>query len=101
MTRFGSGQALAWVREAIRAYADNGWGRSIKPGYGIHSRVTSRSGDVAGVADVQDWALWPLIDVKTGQVVPGSTPRQCITAELTRRDVAWTVTTLMFAQSGC
>jgi hypothetical protein len=102
MTQHASGQALVWAQETIRAYVTNGWVREIKPGYGIHSTVTARSGDTARVADVQDWGLWPLEVRSSGQPVAASTVRrQCITAGLSRQGGTWRVTTLALAQSGC
>ncbi|EIV91356.1 hypothetical protein [Frankia sp. QA3] len=101
MTRRATGQALAWAQEVVRAYVANGWVRSVKPGFALHERVTSRSEQQARVTDVQDWTLWPLVVRSTGQQVPNSTPRQCITADLTRQDGTWLVTTLVFTQSGC
>jgi hypothetical protein len=101
MTRHATGQALAWAQEAVRAYVANGWVRSAKPGFALNERVTSRTQDRAQITDVQDWTLWPLVVRSTGQVVPNSTPRQCITAGLTRPAGAWLVTTLVFTQSGC
>ncbi len=101
LTRNGTGQALAWAQEAVRAYENNDWRRHLKSGYGIDPHVTNRSGDTVQIADVQNWDLWPLQIGETGQIVPNSTGRQCITAGLTRHNGAWLVSTLQFAQSGC
>lgn len=101
MTRHATGQALAWAQEVVRAYVANGWVRSIKPGFALHERVTSKSEQQARVVDVQDWTLWPLLVRRTGQAVPNSTPRQCITADLTRQNNTWLVTTLVFTQNKC
>jgi len=101
MTQHGTGQALAWAQEVINSYVANGWVRSVEPGFGINSRVTNRTGDTARISDVQDWARWPLVVRETGQKVPNSTSRQCITADLTRRDTSWLVSRLVFTQSGC
>ncbi len=101
MTRHATGQALAWAQETIRTYVDKGWVRSLEPGFALHERVVSRSGDTGRVSDVQDWARWPLVVRSTGQLVPNSTPRQCVTADLTRRADVWLVSTIVFTQSGC
>lgn len=99
--RRASGQALDWARTTISAYVTNGWVRRIKPGFGINSEVASRTDTTARVTDVQDWALWPLVVRGTDQVVAGSTPRQCITADLVPRGDTWVVTMIGFRQSGC
>lgn len=101
MTQYATGQALAWAQETIRAYVANGWVRDVRDGFRINDRLISRTRDTGRVGDVQDWSRWPLLVRETGAVVPNSTPRQCITADLVRRGEAWVVTTIVFAQSGC
>lgn len=97
----GEGEALAFVRTSIEAYRDNGWVRIPKDRFQINSEVLERTDSTARVSDVQDWSEWPLTDRTTGQVIDGSTPRQCITADLVRRDEIWVVTRLVFVQNAC
>jgi len=101
MTQHATGQALAWAQEVIRAYVANGWVRDVREGFGSNERVIDRTSDTGRVVDVQDWSLWPLLVRETGEAVPNSTPRQCITADLKRQGETWLVTTIVFAQSGC
>lgn len=101
LTRYASGQALAAAREFVRVYREQGWVRVIKNGYRLDSRVVARQATTARVSDVQDWSKWPLVIGNSEDVVPGSTPRQCITAGLVLRDGAWIVDTLTFAPNTC
>jgi len=101
LTQHASGQALATVREFVRVYREKGWVRVIKDGYRLDSRVVARQATTARVSDVQDWSKWPLVIGNSDEVVPGSTPRQCITAGLVLRDGAWIVDTLAFAPNTC
>jgi len=101
LTRHASGQALATAREFVRVYREKGWVRVIKDGYQLNEQVVARQATTARVSDVQDWSKWPLVIGNSDNVVPGSTPRQCITAGLVLRDGAWIVDTLAFAPNTC
>lgn len=101
LARHASGQALAYAREAVRAARTEGWVRVVKDGFQINSRVIQRQGDTARVSDFQDWSKWPLVVGNSDEVVPGSTPRQCITAGMVLRGGTWIVDTLTFAPNTC
>ncbi len=101
LTQRASGQALAFARDAVTTYRTEGWTRVVKDGYRIDSRVVQRQADTARVSDVQDWSKWPLVHGDNDEIVPGSTPRQCITAGLVRRNGSWIVDTLTFAPNTC
>ncbi|OHV39707.1 hypothetical protein BBK14_13630 [Parafrankia soli] len=95
------GQALAFAQESVRAYRTNGWVRVIKEGFSVNSVVVDRGEATARVTDTQDWSKWPLTDRATGQVIDGSTPRQCITADMVRKGEVWAVSRLVFVQNAC
>ncbi|MCK9932774.1 xylanase [Frankia sp. Mgl5] len=97
----GEGEALAFARTSIEEYKKNGWVRVMKDGFQTHSKVLERTDGTARVSDVQDWSEWPLTVRASGQVVEGSAPRQCITADLVRRDDIWVVARLVFVQNAC
>jgi len=101
LTQRASGQALAYARDAVTTYRVEGWTRVVRDGYRINSRVVQRQADTARVNDVQDWSKWPLVHGDNDEIVPGSTPRQCITAGLVRHNGGWIVDTLTFAPNTC
>lgn len=96
-----TGQALVWAQESIDAYTANGWGRDLQEGYEIDPKVVERTDTTARLTDIQDWSKLPLVIRKTGVIVAGSTPRQCITAELVRRGDVWALSRLVFAPDTC
>ncbi|CAO5259236.1 xylanase [Frankia sp. AgKG'84/4] len=101
LARHASGQALSYARESVTAARTEGWVRVVRDGFQINSRVVRRQGDTARVSDVQDWSKWPLLVGNSDEVVPGSTPRQCITAGMVLRGGTWVVDTLTFAPNTC
>lgn len=96
-----TGQALAFAQESIDAYKANGWVRDIQEGYKVDPKIVERADTTARVTDIQDWSKLPLVARTTGKVVAGSTSRQCITADLIRRDSVWVLSTITFVQDAC